>query len=104
MLWVYFKQWQSLPRREKGLFLFWGFLTLSMIVLGPLMAGAAFTSVGFTLNPAARIEGLPLWMDSAGAFLIVTACFGVLFVAATVGTLECALRMTKRSLFKSTVP
>lgn len=104
MLWIYLKEWWSLPRCKKRLSLFSGFLLLSMIVLTPLMAGAAFAGVGFTLNPGARIEGLPLWMDSAGAFLAVTACLGLLLLAAAVGSVECALRMTNRSLFKLPLP
>ena len=104
MLWIYLKEWWSLSHREKRLSLLSGFLILSMIVLTPLVAGAAFMGVGFTLSPGARIEGLPLWMDSAGAFLVATACLGFLILAAAVGSAECALRMVNRSLFKSPLP
>lgn len=100
MLWSYFKMWQSLPRRERRLFVFSALLTLSTIFLTPLIAVCAFTGVGFTLNPAARIEGLPLWMDSAGAFLVLMVCLDTLLFAAMLGSLECILRALNRSLFK----
>lgn len=98
---IFLKQWKELATLEKGLFILSTLLTVFMIVLAVFAAGCAFTGVGFILNPAARIEGIPLWMNSAKVFFAIAVGLAVLLCAAAWGSLECTLRMQNKSHFTS---
>ena len=101
MFWDFFNSYRLLPGRAKKLLAFSMFFLFASTVLTPLVGGCAFIVVGFSLNPAARIEGMPLWMDSPGVFLGITALAGVILVLMTLASLECILRLENQSIFKS---
>lgn len=88
--------WNQLAHRQKRILMAAAFLLAAAVGETCLMAFFSFTMVGFDLNPAVRIHGIPLWMNSARSFFDLFVRMAILLCVTLIGLAYCVLCMAER--------
>ena len=95
------ESWSVLESSQKRLTLVTIALMILMVVVAFTTIGTVFMGLGFGLNPQARVTGIPVWMNSANAFFILSLVLALLYGAIMVALAECMLRFKRQFSIKS---